>query len=200
MAEMKTADVDLSAHPERDRAMVTLGPNELLTIREADDVAYFVLVPANAAFGQTHYGNYYEVAIEKMPTGWRAIVPAHPAWEASGSSRDTVKRKLEEVIKADLRHQEMLLDGYIHFDPAESGVDQARVAPADVPVWVIVAQLEGADGDVAQVAEDYELPREAVEAALIFYRRNRAAIDARRAENLLPGAHRQWQPDMMPQP
>ena len=36
--------------------MVTLGPNELLTIHEADDAAYFVLVPANAAFGQTQYG------------------------------------------------------------------------------------------------------------------------------------------------
>jgi uncharacterized protein (DUF433 family) len=180
--------------------MVTLGPNELLTIHEADDAAYFVLVPANAAFGQTQYGNYYEVTIEKMSTGWRAFVPAHPAWEASASSRDDVKRKLEEVIKSDLRRQEMLLDSYIHLDPAESGVDQARVAPADVPVWVIVAQVEGAGGDVAQVAEDYELPREAVEAALIFYRRNRAAIDARRTENRLPGMQRQWRPDMMPQP
>jgi uncharacterized protein (DUF433 family) len=180
--------------------MITLGPNELLTIHEGDNAAYFVLVPTNAAFGQTQYGNYYEVTIERMPTIWRAFVSAHPAWEASASSRDDVKRALEEAIKADLRHQEALLDSYIHFDPAEPGVDQARVAPADVPVWVIVAQLEGADGDITQVAEDYELPQEAVEAAMIFYRRNRAAIDARRTENRLPGAQRQWQPDMMPQP
>lgn len=180
--------------------MITLGPNELLTIHEGDSAAYFVLVPANAAFGQTQYGNYYEVTIEKMPTGWRAFVSAHPVWEATAPSRDDVKRELEKVIKADLRHQEALLDRYIHLDPAEPGVDQARVAPADVPVWVIVAQLEGADGDAAQVAEDYELPREAVEAATIFYRRNRVAIDARRAENRLPGAQRQWQPDMTPQP
>ena len=180
--------------------MITLGPNELLTIHEGDDAAYFVLVPANVAFGQTQYGNYYEVTIENLHTGWRAFVPAHPAWAASGSSRDTVKRALEEVIKADLRHQEALLKRYIHFDPTEPGVDQARVAPADMPVWVIVAQLEGADGDVAQVAEDYELPQEAVEAAMIFYRRNRAAIDARRMENHLPGMQRQWHPDMTPQP
>jgi uncharacterized protein (DUF433 family) len=180
--------------------MITLGPNELLTIREGDDAAYFVLVPATAAFGQTQYGNYYEVVIEKTATGWHASVPVHPAWAATAPSRDDVKRALEEGIKADLRRQEALLKRYIHLDPAESGVDQARVAPADVPVWVIVAQVEGAGGDVAQVAEDYELPREAVEAALIFYRRNRAAIDARRTENRLPGMQRQWRPDMMPQP
>ncbi len=180
--------------------MITLGSNELLAIHEGDDAAYFTLFPPNAEFGQTYYGNYYEVIIEEISTGWHAFVPAHPAWEATTLSRDEVKRELEKVIKADLRHQEGLLTNHIHFDPAESGVDQARVVPADVPVWVIVAQLEGAEGNVAQVAEDYELPREAVEAAIIFYRRNRAAIDARRAENRLPGAQRLWQPDMMPQP
>jgi uncharacterized protein (DUF433 family) len=180
--------------------MSVLGPNELLTIHEGDSAAYFVLVPANAAFGETHRGNYYEVTIEKTPTGCHAFVPAYPAWEATAPSRDEAKRELEELIKADLRRQEGLLKGYIHIDPTAPGVDQARVIPADVPVWVIVAQLEGADGDVSQVAEDYELPREAVEAAMIFYRRNRAAIDARRTENRLPGAQRQWQPDMMPQP
>ncbi|MGI8858100.1 MAG: hypothetical protein ACR2JW_20365 [Thermomicrobiales bacterium] len=180
--------------------MSSLGPNELLTIHEGDDAAYFVLVPVTAAFGQTQYGNYYEVAIEKTAAGWRAFVPAHPAWAATASSRDGVKRALEEIIKTDLRRQEELLKHYIHFDPAEPGVDQARVTPADVPVWIIVAQFEGANGNAAQVAEDYELPPEAVEAAMIFYRRNRAAIDARRTENRLPGVQRQWQPDMMPQP
>ncbi len=180
--------------------MITLGPNELLAIHEGDDTAYFTLFPPNAAFGQTYYGNYYEVIIEEGSTGWHAFVPAHPAWEATALSRDAVKRDLQEVIKGDLRHQEKILSDYIRFDPTEPGVDQVRVVPADVPVWVIVAQLEGADGNVAQVAEDYELPREAVEAAIIFYRRNRAAIDARRAENHLPGAQQPWKPDMMPQP
>ncbi len=198
---MKSEDADVRMRaPERDCTMITLGPNELLTIHEGDSAAYFALFPANAAFGQTHYGNYYEVMIEKILNGWRAFVPAHPAWEATALSRDDVKRELGEVIKADLRHQEGLLSTYIHFDPSEPGVDQARVAPADVPVWVIVAQLEGVNENVTQVAEDYELPREAVEAAIIFYRRNRAAIDARRAENRLPGTQRRWQPDMMPQP
>ncbi|MDQ6832398.1 MAG: hypothetical protein M3008_03270, partial [Chloroflexota bacterium] len=142
--------------------MITLGPNELLTIHEGDTAAYFVLVPANAAFGQAQYGNYYEVTIEKRSTDWRAFVSAHPAWEATASSRDNVKRELEKVIKADLRHQEEILNDYIHFDPEEPGVDQVRVVPADVPVWVIVAQLEGANGNIMQVAEDYELPPEAV--------------------------------------
>ena len=43
--------------------------------------------------------------------------------------------------------------------------------------------LEAVENDVARVADDYEVPREAVEAALAYYRRHREVIDARIAAN-----------------
>jgi len=43
--------------------------------------------------------------------------------------------------------------------------------------------LPAADNDVCQVAQDYELPVDAVRAAVAYYERNREAIDARLAQN-----------------
>jgi uncharacterized protein (DUF433 family) len=48
-----------------------------------------------------------------------------------------------------------------------------------MPVWALIGQLSTLDGDVEQLAADYELPREAVEAALARYRRNWDFIEAR---------------------
>ena len=39
------------------------------------------------------------------------------------------------------------------------------------------------DGDLDQVATDYDITREAVDAALAYYRMHKAAIDARLAAN-----------------
>ena len=48
-----------------------------------------------------------------------------------------------------------------------------------VPVWALVAQLRANGDDPDQLARDYDLPRETVEAALAYYRRNKKHIDAR---------------------
>ena len=48
-----------------------------------------------------------------------------------------------------------------------------------MPVWALIRQLRAIGGDLDQLAADYELPREAVEAALAFYRHNKPYIDAR---------------------
>lgn len=48
-----------------------------------------------------------------------------------------------------------------------------------VPVWSLVGYLRVFNGDVDQVAAAFEIPREAVEAALAYYRRNKNYIDAR---------------------
>lgn len=55
----------------------------------------------------------------------------------------------------------------------------ARLLDSGVPVWALIGQLEAGGGDLDQVAADYNLPLEAVEAALAYYRRHRALIDAR---------------------
>jgi uncharacterized protein (DUF433 family) len=48
-----------------------------------------------------------------------------------------------------------------------------------VPVWALVAQLRATGDDPDQLARDYGVPRETVEAALAYYRRNKKHIDAR---------------------
>ena len=50
-------------------------------------------------------------------------------------------------------------------------------------IWALIGYLPAVDGELAQVAEDYGVPLEAVEAAIAFYQRYPAIIDARIAAN-----------------
>ncbi len=54
----------------------------------------------------------------------------------------------------------------------------ARLRKYSVEVWILVAQLPYADGDLSRLAADYAIPREALEAALAYYRRHKKVIDA----------------------
>jgi uncharacterized protein (DUF433 family) len=76
-----------------------------------------------------------------------------------------------------------LIDHYIELDPHRPGSGEARLKEYGVPVWALVGHMNAVHGQVAQVAEDYDLPYEAVEAALAYYDRHRAAIDARLQAN-----------------
>ena len=61
-----------------------------------------------------------------------------------------------------------------------------RILQRLYPVWALIGRLE-AHGGTAEAAErvaaDYELPVDAVQAAIAFYRRHRAEVDARIAAN-----------------
>ena len=72
-----------------------------------------------------------------------------------------------------------LIRRHIIPDPSGFEVADARLREFGTPVWALVAYLDVAQGDPERVAHDYALPREAVEAALAYYRQHRAAIDAR---------------------
>ena len=78
---------------------------------------------------------------------------------------------------------ERLIARYIEPNPHRPGLDEAWLKDYGVSVWALVGYLEAASGDVARVAADYELPREAVDAALAYYRRHKPVIDARLAAN-----------------
>lgn len=76
------------------------------------------------------------------------------------------------------RDQE-LLEKYVDPDVDRyGGRADARLLNSGVSVWAIVAYLRVYKGDVDKVAEIYELSREEVEAALVYYRRNKRFIDA----------------------
>jgi uncharacterized protein (DUF433 family) len=74
-----------------------------------------------------------------------------------------------------------LIERYIDpdWDRYAHGRADASLKGYGVRVWALVAQLRAIGGDLDELARDYELPREAVDAAMAFYRRNRKYIDAR---------------------
>ena len=78
-------------------------------------------------------------------------------------------------------NEQELIERYIDLDTDRypGGRADARLREYGVPVWALIGQLRVLDGDVDQLARDYELPREAVDAALAYYRRNKEYIDAR---------------------
>lgn len=76
-----------------------------------------------------------------------------------------------------------LIDAYIGVDPRRSDPGEARLATYGYPVWILVDALVATDQDVGRVARNYELPEEAVDAAVAYYRRHRVAIDAHARAN-----------------
>lgn len=72
---------------------------------------------------------------------------------------------------------------YIEANPYYPTPDEARVKEYGVSVWAIIAHLRAVGGDAARVAEDYALPKEAVEAAIAYYHRHKDLIDARIVAN-----------------
>lgn len=79
-----------------------------------------------------------------------------------------------------------LIAEYIEMDPYKSGQDHARIVDVGVSVWAFISHLHAVGDDLIQAAEDYELPREAAEAAVHYYRRHKSLIDARITVNEAP--------------
>ena len=74
--------------------------------------------------------------------------------------------------------EEPTLDGLIEQDPHRSGRHNARLVGYGTHVWAVIAYLQGADWDTARTAAAYDIPEEAVQAAIRYYERHRALIDA----------------------
>jgi len=72
-----------------------------------------------------------------------------------------------------------LIERHIELNPHKPWLAEARLKQSGVAVWALVGHLPAVDGDVDRVAAEYAIPREAVEAALAYYRRHQALIDAR---------------------
>jgi uncharacterized protein (DUF433 family) len=67
---------------------------------------------------------------------------------------------------------------YVEPDPLKRGAERARIADHGVSIWALISYLEGVDGDLGQVARDYELSRDALIAALWYYSQHKAVVDA----------------------
>jgi uncharacterized protein (DUF433 family) len=78
------------------------------------------------------------------------------------------------------------IDRYIKLDSSRLTPDEAIVLPSEVKVWAVIGDLRTNDGDVSCTASGYDLPEEAVHAALAYYDRHRDMIDNRLDRNASP--------------
>ncbi|MBI2761353.1 MAG: hypothetical protein HYX51_08015 [Chloroflexi bacterium] len=81
-----------------------------------------------------------------------------------------------------------LIAEWIEPDPHRPGADEVRLAHYGIAVWAVIGDFIGReasmDEEISQVAYDFEVPEEAVRAAVAYYRRHRAVIDNRLAANV----------------
>lgn len=81
----------------------------------------------------------------------------------------------------DTMTDDTLIARFIVPHPTKAGADQVVVVGHGVSVWALVGYIRGTNASVRQVAADYDLPIEAVEAAMAYYRRHKTLIDSRLA-------------------
>jgi uncharacterized protein (DUF433 family) len=79
-----------------------------------------------------------------------------------------------------------LISRHIESEPEYLGSEDARLAGSGVHVWAIAGYAPVVDWDVTQIAADYKLTQEEVEAALAYERRHQYAIEARIVANNIP--------------
>jgi uncharacterized protein (DUF433 family) len=72
-----------------------------------------------------------------------------------------------------------MIDQYIEQSPYELGRENARLKGRRISVPTLVTALLYQGGDLYAVAEEYEVPVEAVRAAIWYYGQNKPVVDAR---------------------
>lgn len=87
----------------------------------------------------------------------------------------------KEAVQAEGEETQALIARWI--TPSPHRPSEMVLAEYGVTVWALVGYARGVDQDVAEVARAYELPPDAVRAALAYYRRHPLQIDAKLAAN-----------------
>lgn len=74
-----------------------------------------------------------------------------------------------------------LIARYIEPQPARDGITEAHVKGSTAPVWAVIAnfRMSPADDAAELIADGYGISIEAMRAAIEYYKRHQAAIDAR---------------------
>ena len=100
------------------------------------------------------------------------------SWERWDPVRGVIVTRKNKRKSAD-----QLIATHIEANPTNPGMAEYRLRKEDngYPVWSIIGDLDPRGANIDQVARDYAISHEAVEAALAFYARNKEAIDARLA-------------------
>ncbi|MEA2511463.1 MAG: hypothetical protein QOF33_2572 [Thermomicrobiales bacterium] len=90
----------------------------------------------------------------------------------------TVRDLVEDLDVSDDEARE-LIEKYIRQDPNRPGRQEAwaDIGTTGAPVWYLIPHLRAAG--LAEVARDWGLPKEAVVAAVAYYRRHRDLFEAK---------------------
>jgi len=78
---------------------------------------------------------------------------------------------------------------HIELNPSRPGLVNARLREYGVAVWALIGYLRAADGDTDRVAADYDVPRTAVEGAIVYNEHYPTIIDARLDATSAPSLH-----------
>ncbi len=78
---------------------------------------------------------------------------------------------------------EQLIERFIAVDPYGRRAEEARLRDYGYAVWALLGDLLYPGRTRELVAQEYEVPIEAVDAVWNYYLRNRTALDRRLAEN-----------------
>ena len=70
-----------------------------------------------------------------------------------------------------------------HPDPVKEGYAWYRLKERGVPVYAIIGSMTPTFDNADDVADAFAVSREAVDAAVAYYRQHKAAIDSRLAAN-----------------
>ncbi len=99
-----------------------------------------------------------------------------------GVARWVVAASREGVIVTRTEDVDKLIAEYIEPNPYKPGVGHARIIGVGVSVWAFMSHFHAVGDNLMQVASDYDVSQEAAEAALCYYRRHKAHIDAEIAD------------------
>jgi uncharacterized protein (DUF433 family) len=82
-------------------------------------------------------------------------------------------------VATPIKDSAALIERYIELDRDHPVPAEARLVDSYIHVWAIVGHYLGTGRDPQNTADSYEVPLEAVLAALSYYRQHQCAIDAR---------------------
>jgi uncharacterized protein (DUF433 family) len=90
-----------------------------------------------------------------------------------------VSFRKSKTDSAEEAERDVLIAKWVETAPAYSSPDRARIIDHGVSVTALITQLQLEGGDADAVLEVYNLPAEALAAAIAYYERHRSVIDAR---------------------
>ncbi|MGH2535124.1 MAG: DUF433 domain-containing protein [Thermomicrobiales bacterium] len=88
--------------------------------------------------------------------------------------------------------EERFIARYVETATSYPTAEVARLRESGVSVTTVIQQLRDAGRDIADVAESYRLSQEAIRAAIAYYERHKAVIDARIMLNMAWATDEGW--------